>query len=243
MTGFATPSFYRCRPSLSLSPDRCDETSGLIAVTVGTSAAARVVLRVEGGTDTPETQLAGAAATVATAAATVANVAVSSDAVFRVPKGLWCYRVDRHRVVLGGALTDGGSAFEWLRSTLALSPGEDMDAVMREVEGMPPNSHALVVSYEVRGAWLVYSMMCGHFHGGLIDVFAHGDVLLVPVAQQSKPPISGHPHGLCVVVRERACSRRSVLHLLYPPSSRACILFDEHVGFRESKGWRTTGPS
>lgn len=53
--------------------------------------------------------------------------------------------MDRHRVVLGGSLTDGGSVFEWLRDVLALTPGVDMGAVMREVEGMAPTSHGLVV--------------------------------------------------------------------------------------------------
>lgn len=63
-----------------------------------------------------------------------------------VPKGLWCYRLDRRRAVLGGSLTDGGSVFEWLRTTLALGVGVDMDAVMREAEEMPPAAHGLVVS-------------------------------------------------------------------------------------------------
>lgn len=63
-----------------------------------------------------------------------------------VPKGLWCYRLDRRRAVLGGSLTDGGSVFEWLRTTLALGAGVDMDAVMREAEEMPPAGHGLVVS-------------------------------------------------------------------------------------------------
>lgn len=75
-----------------------------------------------------------------------ANATAADRAPFRVPKGLWCYRLDRHRVVLGGALTDGGSVFEWLRTTLDLSPGEDMDAVMRQVDEMSPASHGLVVS-------------------------------------------------------------------------------------------------
>lgn len=76
----------------------------------------------------------------------VGEAVPAGDALFRVPRGLWCYRVDRHRAVLGGALTDGGSVFEWLRSTLALAPGEDMTAVMDEAERMPPASHGLTVS-------------------------------------------------------------------------------------------------
>lgn len=37
-----------------------------------------------------------------------------SEYVVDVPKGLWCYRVDSHRVLVGGALTDGGSALDWV---------------------------------------------------------------------------------------------------------------------------------
>ena len=127
----AIRTVYRVYASLC----RCTETSGLICVTVGTSAAARVVMTM--GT---------------TAAAAEVEEEVNDDGAVvaanapSVPKGLWCYRLDRHRAVLGGSLTDGGSVFEWLRSTLLLRAGVDMDAVMREAEEMPPADHGLVVS-------------------------------------------------------------------------------------------------
>lgn len=147
-TSYRTPQTLLCLASWQWSPrppyvaHRCDETSRQIAVTVGTSAAARVVLRMEGKEPAP------AAARVAAGASTdgVDEAVPADDALFHVPRGLWCYRVDRHRAVLGGALTDGGSVFEWLRSTLALAPGKDMTAVMGEVERMPPASHGLTVS-------------------------------------------------------------------------------------------------
>ncbi|CAK4093588.1 unnamed protein product [Aphanomyces euteiches] len=56
----------------------------------------------------------------------------------RVPRGLWCYRVDKENVILGGALTDGGSVYEWATRTLALSPGD-----AKKLESMEPNSHGL----------------------------------------------------------------------------------------------------
>jgi len=34
------------------------------------------------------------------------------------PPGLWCYRVDRRRVLLGGSLSNGGNLYAWLRETL-----------------------------------------------------------------------------------------------------------------------------
>lgn len=37
-----------------------------------------------------------------------------------IPDGLWCYRVDHHRYILGGALSDGGGLLDWLRVNLNL---------------------------------------------------------------------------------------------------------------------------
>ncbi len=38
----------------------------------------------------------------------------------KIPHGLWCYRVDRKRVILGGALSDGGGLYRWLKDNLKL---------------------------------------------------------------------------------------------------------------------------
>ncbi|HVR82835.1 MAG TPA: gluconokinase [Planctomycetota bacterium] len=57
-----------------------------------------------------------------------------------IPWGLWCYRVDRRRVVLGGALNDGGNLVEWCRKTLRLG---DPVEVERELAGMEPDAHGL----------------------------------------------------------------------------------------------------
>ncbi|RHY33385.1 hypothetical protein DYB32_001668 [Aphanomyces invadans] len=46
-------------------------------------------------------------------------------AIPKVPRGLFCYRVTSTHAILGGALTDGGSVFEWARQTLALPPGRE----------------------------------------------------------------------------------------------------------------------
>lgn len=197
---------------------RCDEKSGHIAVTVGTSAAARVVLHLPASssssllgaplaksttkdnkralqrsstvianhyhhenesvaehsgetnclgatavalqsyrepTGMPKAEAAAKLAVTPTMDATVTPAAgsptarISRDSIdaspFRVPKGLWCYRLDQDRVVLGGSLTDGGSVFEWLRSTLGIVSDEDLDATMRRAREMPPASHDLMV--------------------------------------------------------------------------------------------------
>jgi len=58
-----------------------------MALTVGTSAAMRMILPRERGTD------------------------------WEVPHGLWAYRLDAEHAVLGGALSNGGNFLRWLRET------------------------------------------------------------------------------------------------------------------------------
>jgi len=57
-----------------------------------------------------------------------------------IPWGLWCYRADRRRVVLGGALNDGGNLVDWCRRTFQLGPPEQVE---REISSMEPDSHGL----------------------------------------------------------------------------------------------------
>jgi gluconokinase len=59
---------------------------------------------------------------------------------FDIPPGLWCYRVDRERAILGGALNDGGNLVEWCRNTFRLG---DPDQVERELSVMEPDAHGL----------------------------------------------------------------------------------------------------
>ena len=61
---------------------------------------------------------------------------------FEIPRGTWCYRVDEHRIVLGGALNDGGSLFDWLRATLRLRSLQTAEA---EVSALEPDRHGLTV--------------------------------------------------------------------------------------------------
>ncbi len=46
------------------------------------------------------------------------RVAYTGEPPRQLPDGLWCYRINRDRVVLGGALSDGGALHQWLRSNL-----------------------------------------------------------------------------------------------------------------------------
>jgi gluconokinase len=54
-----------------------------------------------------------------------------------IPWGLWCYRADRRRVVLGGALNDGGNLADWCRRTFQLGPPEQVE---REIAAMEPDA-------------------------------------------------------------------------------------------------------
>jgi gluconokinase len=61
---------------------------------------------------------------------------------FEVPWGTWCYRVDERRVVIGGALNDGGSLFDWLRASLRLPALTTAEA---DVAALDPDAHGLSV--------------------------------------------------------------------------------------------------
>jgi gluconokinase len=73
---------------------------------------------------------------------TSAAVRVVTGECLPPPPGLWTYRVDRERCLTGGALSNGGSVFAWLRRTLRL-PGKR--ALERELAGRAPGAHALTV--------------------------------------------------------------------------------------------------
>jgi gluconokinase len=60
----------------------------------------------------------------------------------RLPDGVWRYRLDREREVIGGALSDGGSVYEWLRETIQL-PGDDV--LEQELESREPGQHGMIV--------------------------------------------------------------------------------------------------
>ncbi|MCS6861017.1 MAG: gluconokinase [Abditibacteriales bacterium] len=58
----------------------------------------------------------------------------------RAPFGLWCYRADARRFLLGGALSNGGNVFSWMRQTLRLD--DDLETRLSQ---MPPDAHGLTV--------------------------------------------------------------------------------------------------
>ncbi len=51
----------------------------------------------------------------------------------RFPDGLWLYRIDEGRLLLGGAVSNAGNVYAWLLQTLGLEPGE-VERHMRRAE-------------------------------------------------------------------------------------------------------------
>lgn len=64
-----------------------------------------------------------------------------------IPPGVWAYRIDARRVVMGGALNDGGNLLAWLRATLGLAGDDDWlpDELVAAVAALPADGHGLTV--------------------------------------------------------------------------------------------------
>lgn len=77
-----------------------------------------------------------------TVGTTTALRAVVTDPALLLPAGLWCYRVDSRRLLPGGALTEGGGVFAWLRRTLRLGDPIELEAALA---GAEPDAHGLTV--------------------------------------------------------------------------------------------------
>ena len=107
-----------CRLFLGIGDGACANagskctTLDRIAVSIGTSAAVRIILHL------PIVESKGHPPTS-----------------IPIPQGLFCYRIDAHHVLLGGALTDGGSVVEWVRSIFQLQDDAEFDKMMGKVEG------------------------------------------------------------------------------------------------------------
>ncbi len=93
------------------------EAPGNVALMIGTTGAMRTVRGAAGG--------------------------VSAAPAPPVPVGLWAYRMDRARELIGGVLGDGGSLFEWLNATLDTGiPREELDSALLAA---PAAAHGLTV--------------------------------------------------------------------------------------------------
>jgi gluconokinase len=61
----------------------------------------------------------------------------------QIPQALWCYRADSRRLVVGGALSDGGGLYAWLREAFAMN--EQRETMERALAAMEPDAHGLTV--------------------------------------------------------------------------------------------------
>ena len=60
----------------------------------------------------------------------------------QAPIGLWRYRVDRRRALVGGATSEGGNVYAWCRDVLKLPPPDEVE---RMLATRAPDSHGLTL--------------------------------------------------------------------------------------------------
>jgi gluconokinase len=63
-----------------------------------------------------------------------------NNTAFDLPQGLWSYRIDRNRRVVGGAISNAGDLFAWLCKQLQLPTLNDLDTFLT---GLPADGHGL----------------------------------------------------------------------------------------------------
>lgn len=61
----------------------------------------------------------------------------------KLPAALWCYRADRRRVIVGGALSDGGGLHRWIKELLLAN--DDSESIEDALEVLEPDAHGLTV--------------------------------------------------------------------------------------------------
>jgi gluconokinase len=59
-----------------------------------------------------------------------------------IPQGLFCYRLDRERYVTGGALSNGGEVYAWMKRNLLLPADAEIE---KQLAAMTPGMHGLTV--------------------------------------------------------------------------------------------------
>ncbi len=69
------------------------------------------------------------------------RVAFEGDVPDEIPFGLWCYRIDRKRIIIGGALSNGGGLYGWLKKNFRLK--KDDDKTEDKIEKRKADGHGI----------------------------------------------------------------------------------------------------
>jgi gluconokinase len=77
-----------------------------------------------------------------TMGSTTAIRSVVEKPILHVPSGLWCYRIDGCRSLPGGALSEGGNLFAWMKNTFQLAEPPQFEAALNS---LAPDGHGLTV--------------------------------------------------------------------------------------------------
>jgi gluconokinase len=77
-----------------------------------------------------------------TMGSTTAVRTVTHGPVEDLPEGVWCYRVDGGRSLPGGALSEGGNVFAWMKQTLQLG---DPASLEQRIGELKPDGHGLTL--------------------------------------------------------------------------------------------------
>lgn len=59
-----------------------------------------------------------------------------------IPAGLFCYRIDRKRFVAGGALSNGGEVYAWMKRNLKLPDNAELE---KQLAAMAPGLHGITM--------------------------------------------------------------------------------------------------
>lgn len=71
------------------------------------------------------------------------RIAFAGEPPAELTPALWCYRVNDRRVVVGGALSNGGGLVSWLKGSLDVD--SDPASLQKELAALEPDAHGLTI--------------------------------------------------------------------------------------------------
>ena len=69
------------------------------------------------------------------------RVAFQGEVPNEIPYGLWCYRIDSKRLIIGGALSNGGGLYGWLKKNFRLKKNDDKTE--KKIEEREADGHGI----------------------------------------------------------------------------------------------------